>query len=58
MYGSMSGVQYNIKKRLPKWVDWDVDIMGVHTMKNIADSIKLIQSTAGKECFPRSSRGF
>ena len=44
MYGTMVGVGANIKKRLPKWMDWEVTITVFHTMKNIVNYIKLNQA--------------
>ena len=35
MYGPMAGVGSNIKKRLTKWMDWEIAITVVQNMKNI-----------------------
>ena len=48
MYGPMAGVGSTIKKRLPKWMDWEVATPLVHTMKNIVNSIKSNQATVEK----------
>ena len=48
IYGPMAVVGANIKKRLPNWMDWEVAITLVHTMKNIVNFIKLNQSTIEK----------
>ena len=48
MYGPMSGVEANIKKRLPKWIDWQVVITVFNNMKNIVQAIKLNQATVEK----------
>ena len=48
MYGPMAGVGSNIKKRLPKWMDWEVAIKVFQNMKNFVDTIKLNQKTAEK----------
>ena len=45
MYGTMLGVEGNIKKQLLKWMDWEVSIKVFHTIKNILNSIKLNQET-------------
>ena len=44
----MAGVEANIKKRLPKWIDWQVVITVVHTTKKLFQSIKLNQATVEK----------
>ena len=44
MYGPMAGVGGNIKRQIPKWMDWEVSITVVHTMKNIVECIKLNQT--------------
>ena len=48
MYGPMAGVGANIKKLLPKYMDWEVATMVVHTINNIFESIKLNQTTVEK----------
>ena len=44
----MAGVGANIRKKLPNWIDWEVAITLVHTIKNVAESIKLKQSMVEK----------
>ena len=35
MYGTMTGVWYNINTQLPIWIDWEVGITVVYTLKII-----------------------
>ena len=48
MHGPIAGVGVNIKKRLPKCMDWEVATTVVHTIKNIFNSIKLNLATFEK----------
>ena len=48
MYDPMASVGANIKKRLPRWMDWEVVITVVHTMKNIFKSVRLNQAMVEK----------
>ena len=45
MYGPMAGGGYNIKKRLQKWMDWQVFITSFHNTKKFVNTIKLNQET-------------
>ena len=48
MYGPITGVGANIKKLITKWMNLEASIMTVHTMKNIAESIKINKETFEK----------
>ena len=48
MYVPMAGVGANIKKQVSKWMDLEVAITVVHTIKNIFNSIKVNQETVEK----------
>ena len=58
MYGPMAGVEANIKKRLPMWMDWQVVITVVNTMNNIVQSIKLNQATVEKWMISQAVKDF
>ena len=48
MYGPMPGIAEKIKKRLPKWKEWEVAKTVVNTMEDVVRSIKLNQASVEK----------